>query len=235
MMKQDSAPQNSNRKFSDLLASKLGKGMLMRGSMPIKQAPKIEVDAPSGKGEANYQQIIETKTTKVVKKKKPKRSGAFETGKEFIPIVKKPEPVPEENKISEAEELKQEEPKNEEPKNEEQKNEEQKNEEANQDVNGEPTPPKPQVQQDKVPQIKNSVFTIFTEDNKPKGNNLFEKVELDSNNELNKNTQNNNKLNFLNDDEQEVHKSTFVIDNSEKKKEQMNKKMKAFFGDDDDD
>ena len=83
-----------NGKFSDMqnmLANKLGKGMVMGDPKPPeKEEEKIEHNPSADKGEPNYVEVVRSNTTKVVRKKKPKRGGAFETGKEFIPAPQKP-------------------------------------------------------------------------------------------------------------------------------------------------
>ena len=92
MKNQNSAQLNS--KFSDMqnmLANKLGKGMVMGAPKPPeKEEEKIEHNPSADKGEPNYVEVVSSNATKVVRKKKPKRGGAFETGKEFIPAPQKP-------------------------------------------------------------------------------------------------------------------------------------------------
>ena len=133
-----------------MLASKLGQGMIMGGPKPkAEEEKKAENIVPPTKVEATYEEVIEAKKTKVVKKKKPKRAGTFGTG-ELIPIVKKQNPPPEEP-IKEEPEQKEEEPKLEEIKQEEVKVEEPKNEEAKAE---EPKVEEPKVDQPKQEEIK---------------------------------------------------------------------------------
>ena len=55
-----------------MLASKLGKGMMLGGPRPKnEEGSKTQVIAPPAKVEATYEEVIEAKKTKVVKKKKP--------------------------------------------------------------------------------------------------------------------------------------------------------------------
>ena len=133
--------KNSYLRFSSMLASKLGKGMMLGGPRPKnEEGSKTQVIAPPAKVEATYEEVIEAKKTKVVKKKKPKRNANFVTG-ELIPIVKKPPP---EEAIKEDQEQKQEEQKQEEQNQEEQKQEEAKPEEAKVE---EPKPEEPKAEE----------------------------------------------------------------------------------------
>ena len=251
---------NMNKRFSEMqnmLASKMGKGMMFGQSKPPKpQEEKIEHNAPADKGEPTYEEVIKTAAKKVVKRKKPKRVGTFGIGEGRIEVPK--EPPKEVNEIKEVKE-EHEEDKNEEPKNEvndepikiDQIKEVHENEESKPELN-EPSPPKPQVEQKKVPDIKNSVFNLFTDkDDEQKKPSLFDKVEFDTNPPENNNNQEqkpNINLNFLNNGNGEVQKSKlfFLEDDDDKpsennnnienintnKKPEPNKKKLAFFDDD---
>ena len=219
---------NMNKRFSDMqnmLASKMGKGMMFGQPKPPKpQEEKIEHNAPADKGGPTYEEVITTAAKKVVKRKKPKRVGTFGIGEGRIEVPQeKPKELNEIKEVKEEhEEKNNEEPKNEEikeePKNEiniddplkiEEVKEAPQNEETKPELN-EPSPPKPQVEQKKVLDIKNSVFNLFTEkDEQPKQQNLFNKVELDSNPPQNNNQEQkpNTNDNFLNNTNGEVQKS----------------------------
>ena len=297
--------QNKFGNMKNMLAGRLSKGMKIGAPKPKQEQEKdkIEYNQPADKDKATYEEVIQTKSTKVVKKKKPKRTGTFNIGEERIPISKKPpkvepiqeekieeEPKNEENKVEEPKEENKEEPRNEEqkeepkseevkqePKNEEIKEEpkseeikeENKNEEINKEIkkeeikeepkeeNNQSSPPIPQIEENKSPNIKNSMFNLFFDDEKekPKKKNLFDDIELDSNlpqSNGNNNGQQNKKINldFLNDENEEVHKSNIVLDlddnnpepkinqninnkvNGVKNVEKPKKKL-AFFDDDD--
>ena len=252
---------NMNKRFSEMqnmLTSKMGKGMMFGQPKPPKpQEEKIEHNAPADKGEPTYEEVIKTAAKKVVKRKKPKRVGTFGIGEGRIEVPK--EPPKEVNEIKEVKE-EHEEDKNEEPKNEvndepikiDQIKEVHENEESKPELN-EPSPPKPQVEQKKVPDIKNSVFNLFTDkDDEQKKPSLFDKVEFDTNPPENNNNNQEQKpninLNFLNNGNGEVQKSKlfFLEDDDDKpsenknnienintnKKPEPNKKKLAFFDDD---
>ena len=242
-------PQNKNTKnaylrFSSMLASKLGQGMIMGGPKPKAEAEKkAENIVPPTKVEATYEEVIEAKKTKVVKKKKPKRAGTFGTG-ELIPIVKKQNP-PQEEPIKEEpeqkeeepklEEIKQEEVKVEEPKVDQPKQEEIKIEESKQKENIEKpiSNPEPKEKQNKLNEVKNSVFMLFNygkEKEEPKEN-LFEKVDLEvkqevSETKIQENNNNNNKIDLFNNNNapKEVQKSKlFFLDEDDDDKPPSNK------------
>ena len=119
---QSKTAKNSYLRFPTMLASRLGQGMMLGGPRPkVEEERKTEYTVPPTNVEATYEEVIEAKKTKVVKKKKPKRTGTFGTG-ELIPI-KKPNPPPEEP-IKENQEGPEQEQKKEEPKLEEIKQEE---------------------------------------------------------------------------------------------------------------
>jgi len=261
---------NMNKRFSDMqnmLASKMGKGMMFGQPKPPKpQEEKIEHNAPADKGEPTYEEVIKTAAKKVVKRKKPKRVGTFGIGEGRIEVPQeKPKELNEIKEVKEEhEEKNNEEPKNEEikeePKNEiniddplkiEEVKEAPQNEETKPELN-EPSPPKPQVEQKKVLDIKNSLFSLFTDkDEQPKQQKLFDKVELNSNppqnnnqeqkpntndnflNNTNKEVQN-SKLFFLEDDDDKPSENKNNIENiNNNKKADTNKKKLAFFDDDD--
>ena len=232
--------QNKFANMKNMLTGRLSKGMIIGAPKPKQEQEKdkIEYNQPADKDKGTYEEVIQTKSTKVVKKKKPKRTGTFNIGEERIPISKKPpkvepiqeekieeEPKNEENKVEEPKEEKIEEPKSEEIK------EENKNEEINKEIkkeeikeepkeeNNQSSPPIPQIEENKSPNIKNSMFNLFFDDEKekPKKKNLFDDIELDSNlpqSNGNNNGQQNKKINldFLNDENEEVHKSNIVLD-----------------------
>ena len=257
-MPQSKAAKNSYLRFSSMLASKLGQGMMLGGPKPkVEEERKTDYIVPPTNVEATYEEVIEAKKTKVVKKKKPKRTGTFGTG-ELIPIKKKnpppEEPIKENLEENEQEqkkeepkleELKQEEIKAEEPKVEEVKVEEVKVEQPKQEEikieepekkeNNEPSVPEPQENKDKLNEVKNSIFMLFT-DNKgkdePKKMNLFEKVDLEAQPEV-KETKppvQNNKIDlFSNNAPKEVQKSKlFFLDDDNDDKPPTNKINKMF-------
>ena len=262
--------EEPKKRFSDMqnmLASKMGKGMMFGQPKPPKpQEEKIEHNAPADKGEPTYEEVISTAAKKVVKRKKPKRVGTFGIGEGRIEVPQeKPKELNEIKEVKEEhEEKNNEEPKNEEikeePKNEiniddplkiEEVKEAPQNEETKPELN-EPSPPKPQVEQKKVLDIKNSVFNLFTEkDEQPKQQKLFDKVELDSNPPQNNNQEQkpntndnflnntngevqNSKLFFLEDDDDKPSENKNNIENiNNNKKADTNKKKFLFFEDDD--
>ena len=220
-----------NKRFADMqnmLSNKMGKGMIMGVPKPKQEGEKIEHNAPADKDQSTYEDVIKSSKS-LVKKKKPKRNSRFGVGEERIQIPVKPS-QDEGNKIQEGNEGNEPEENNKEPKNEESKIEEQ-NSETNK-VNDAPSPPKPS--EEKGSDIKNSVFNLFKEDDEPKKENLFTKVELDSNHEPSNNNQEQNDFNILNNDKLEVQNSQVILnDNINKKEEPTNKKKLAFFDDDD--
>ena len=230
--------KNSYLRFSTMLASKLGQGMMMGGPKPKAEEEKKEQNfVPPTEIEATYQEVVEAKNTKVVKKKKPKRVGTFCTG-ELIPIVKKPNPPqeepikkePEQNQEEpKLEELKQEEVKVEEPKVVQPKQEEIKVEESkhNENVDQPISNPEPEEKQDKLNEVKNSVFMLFNnnkEKEEQKVENLFEKIDLEAMPEVNEikiqENNNNNKIDLFNNNNapKEVQKSKlfFLEDDDDK-------------------
>ena len=245
--------KNSYLRFSTMLASKLGQGMMMGAPKPkAEEEKKAENIVPPTKVKATYEEVIEAKKTKVVKKKKPKRVGTFGTG-ELIPFVKKQNPPPEEpikeepeqNKEEpKLEEIKQEEVKVEEPKNEEVKVEEPKVDQPKQEENKieepkqkesieQPKPnPEPEEKQDKLNEIKNSVFMLFNnnkEKEEQKFENLFQKIDLEAMPEVKEakleENNNNNKIDLFNNNApKEVQKSKlFFLEDDEDNKPPSNK------------
>ena len=87
-LKAKTGPKVANNKFAamqNMLANRMGqKGgmmMMMGGPPPKKEEVKIEHDenvSERGTGENNYEAVV--KKTSIIKKKKPKRSGAFGAG-----------------------------------------------------------------------------------------------------------------------------------------------------------
>ena len=245
--------KNSYLRFSTMLASKLNQGMMMGGPKPrAEEEKKPENIVPPTKVEATYEEVIEAKKMKVVKKKKPKRVGTFGTG-ELIPVAQKQNPPPKEpikeepekhspeqnQEEPKLEEIKQEEVKVDEPKVEEVKlgqprQEVIKIEESKQKENIEPPIPNPEPEEkkDKLNEVKNSVFMLFNDNKKkeePKKINLFEKVDLDPMPEVKETkiqeNNNNNKIDlFSNNAPKEVQKSKlFFLEDDDDDKPPSNK------------
>ena len=76
MVQNTNGTSNIKNRFADMknmLAGRMSKGMMI-GAPKIKQEEeKIEYNQPADKDKPSYEEVIQTKSNKVVRKKKPKR------------------------------------------------------------------------------------------------------------------------------------------------------------------